>query len=397
MRERIRIVQLVAGVAFGDQTGGAEYFGIQLARHLDKCEFENVVFAMWQYGSVAEKQWLTRLESEGISVHGLTPIGRVPVLDLPKIFAKLWGLSSKFKPHIITGHSQRSDLLNICVHIFHPVKPLATRSVQLDRAWLNRPYLDIFDKILFPLVFDLEVPSSETIRQRLDNRLAARLLGKKSSLCYSGIEAQLFERSVNVHRACLPHGIPDVRPRLGIVGRLTKQKGHADLLQAIKIVCLTQPVHLLVIGSGELETNLRQQAHDLDIQDRVHFLGSRNDVLDILPHLDVFVSSSLWEGFPTVLLEAMAMMVPVIATDVSGSRELAQDGITGKLVPPGDPKRLAEAILATLNDLEGARNMAYKARQHAAQFTLERAVTCYAEIYRQSIHGRKERCLDRGD
>jgi glycosyltransferase involved in cell wall biosynthesis len=383
--ERIRVVQLVAGVAFGDQTGGAEYFGVQLARHLDKREFENVIFAMWQYGSATEKEWLAKLKSEELSVYGLTPISRAPILDLPKILANLWAVTSTFKPHIVTGHSQRSDLLNVFVRLFHPIKPRATRSVQLDRAWLNRPYLDIFfDKMLFPFVFDVEIPSSEATRRRLDTRPTARLLGKKSVLCYSGLESQLFARAARSNNESrLPNRVPDVRPRLGIVGRLTKQKGHADLLQAIKIAQTTRPIHLLVIGAGELESNLREQARTLDIQDRVHFLGSRSDVLGILPHLDLFVSASLWEGFPTVLLEAMAMSVPVVATNVSGSRELVRNGVTGMLVPPGDPARLAEAILAVINDPERARAMANEARQFASQFTIERAAAHYAEIYKQ--------------
>jgi glycosyltransferase involved in cell wall biosynthesis len=380
----IRILHLVAGVAFGDQTGGAEYFGVQLARYMDKQEFENAIFAMWQYGSHAEKQWLTRLEREGLQVYGLTPISRAAILDIPRILANLWSVTSVFRPHVITGHSQRSDLLNVFVHLFHPLRPHAVRSVQLDRAWLNRPYLDIvFDKILFPFVFSAEAPSSEAIRQRLDHRPAARLLGKKSILCYSGLEKQLFERVKCANVSHLPEGLPDVRPRLGVIGRLTQQKGHAVLLRAIKIALAVRPLHLLVIGSGELESKLRKLVHILNIEEYVHFLGSRNDVLDILPHLDLLVSSSLWEGFPTILLEAMALGVPVVATDVSGSRELVQDGVTGILVPPGHPTRLAEGILAMLSDPHRAKAMAIQAQQQASQFTIERAAACYAEIYRQ--------------
>lgn len=379
----IRILHLVAGIAFGDQTGGAEYFGIQLARRLDKQKFENSIFAMWQYGALAERQWLARLASEGLRVYGLYPISHAPILDMPRIFAGLWSATHAFKPHIITGYSQRGDLLIVLIRLFHPVRPRAARSVQLDRAWLNRPYLDIFfDKILFPLCFDLEIPSAEAIRQRLDNRFMARLLQKKSILCYSGIESRLFEQR---DAQPLSDQIPDVRPRVGVVGRLTQQKGHADLLRAIKIAREVCPLHLLVIGSGELENELRQQTCALGLEDCVHFLGSRNDVLAILPHLDLFVSSSLWEGFPTVLLEAMAMGVPVVATDVSGSRELVQDGVTGRLVPPHNPARLAEAILETLADREQAQALANQARRYASQFTIERAAGRYAEIYEQCL------------
>lgn len=87
----------------------------------------------------------------------------------------------------------------------------------------------------------------------------------------------------------------------------------------------------------------------LGLDQRVYFLGSRSDVMQIMPHLDMVVSSSLWEGLPTVLLEAMALRVPVVATDVSGSREIVISDETGLPVPPRSPAHLAEAILKVLD------------------------------------------------
>ncbi len=124
----------------------------------------------------------------------------------------------------------------------------------------------------------------------------------------------------------------------------------------------------------------------LNLQDKVYFLGSRSDVLDILPHLDILVSSSLWEGFPTVILEAMASGVPVIATDVSGSRELVVDGKTGLLVPPHDPDALAQAILNMLADGEKARRMAEHARTVARPYTIQNTVETYCQIYQQLVN-----------
>ncbi len=100
------------------------------------------------------------------------------------------------------------------------------------------------------------------------------------------------------------------------------QKGHSYFLQAAKRVLMSVPAAFVVVGAGPLESDLRRQADELGIAEAVRFLGSRGDVYDIMLDLDVLVSSSLWEGLPTVILEAMALGVPVVATDVSGSREM---------------------------------------------------------------------------
>ncbi|MFZ5917803.1 MAG: glycosyltransferase [Chloroflexota bacterium] len=381
----IRVVQLVAGVAIGDQASGAEYFGLQLARHLDRPEFEPVILAMWRYNSVAEQKWLEILSHEGLPVTGLTTVGRYPLFDLGPILARLWAFTSAFKPDIINSHSQRGDLLAALVHLLHPHHPRAVRTVHIDQPWLNRRYTDlVFDKVLFPLLFNVEVAISQTVRFKLDNRLLARLVGKKSVLCYNGIDARFFSPEFAVaNRGELPAGVPDVRPRLGVIGRMTRQKGLPYLVQALHLMNQQRAVHLMVIGTGPLETEIEQQVQALGLGERVHFLGSRNDVMRILPHLDMVVSSSLWEGLPTVLLEAMALHVPVVATDVSGSREIVCTGQTGILVPPQDPARLAEAILWLLDRPAEARAMAHNAHRVAADYTVQNTATRYAELYRR--------------
>lgn len=123
------------------------------------------------------------------------------------------------------------------------------------------------------------------------------------------------------------------------IRRLTEQKGFGYLLDAMPRVLADRPAHLLLIGAGPLEQNLRAQAKSLALEDDVEFLGWRPDVLALLPHADLFVSASLWEGLPTVVLEAMASRLPVIATCVSGS-ESVHDRRAGCWLPLGGPSRL---------------------------------------------------------
>jgi glycosyltransferase involved in cell wall biosynthesis len=257
--------------------------------------------------------------------------------------------------------------------------------MQTEQQWQDRPWLGaILLNLVFPFTFGVEVATSEAVRQVLDNRFLARLWAKRSILCYNGLDEATLQKAASLAGHCpLPEGMPEQRPRVGIVGRLTRQKGHCDLLDAMKIVLASRPANLVVVGAGPLEAALRDQADRLGIQDSVYWLGHRQDVLEIMSHLDLVVSSSLWEGFPAVLLEAMAMGVPVVATDVSGSRELVKTGETGILVPPHDPERLAEAILMILDDSLKARTMAERGRQLVHRFTIQDAAARYTQIYRQ--------------
>jgi glycosyltransferase involved in cell wall biosynthesis len=121
------------------------------------------------------------------------------------------------------------------------------------------------------------------------------------------------------------------------------------------------------------------------LRENIHFLGNRKDVYEILPQLDLVVSASLWEGFPTILLEAMSRLIPIVATDIPGTRELIIHQKTGTLVPPNDPQRLADAIAVCLKNPEQTKAMARSAREQAAKFTIQNTVKCHSEIYRGVI------------
>jgi glycosyltransferase involved in cell wall biosynthesis len=379
----IRVIQLVAGVAIGDQSGGAEQFGLQLARHLNRQDFEVRLFAMWGYGSAAEAHWLDSLAADCVPVAGLVPRRGSSISELPVIARRFLNFVSDFRPDIVNSHSQRGDPLNLMSRWFHAPHPKAVRTIHVSWPWLNRAYLDVvFNNWMFPGLFDAEVAISELVRLKLDRRPTARLLRRKAELCYNGVEPRFFQG-----RAHLPEGASSGfgdalgRPCIGMVGRLTREKGHADMLDAMRLICARRPVHLAIVGSGPLESRLQEYAAQIGVAAFVHFLGSRNDVADLLPQFDLLVSPSLSEGFPTVLLEAMAAGVPVIATDVPGSREVVQSGQTGTLVPPRQPALFAEAVLAALADLPALANSAIRAKEFALQFTIENAARRYEEIY----------------
>lgn len=393
--ERIRIIQLIAGLDIGDHEGGAEYFGVQLARFLNKQEFKVAVFAMWYGNSETEQKWLNLLKSEGLQIAGLVERGSRPWLNLVPIWRKLWAFANTFKPDIIHSHSQRGDLLVVLTKAFHPLHPLGVRTVHVDQMWLNRSWADfVFSRTLFPLVFDAEVAVSKAVQTRLNSRKIAQIFNRQAKLCYNGIDASFFsedfQKKLRDQDSSL--GPRQTEPCIGFVGRLAIQKGVPYLLHALYLVRRkNRRVHLLIIGAGPLESELQQQVQNLGLSEWVHFLGKRQDVMKILPQLDALVLPSLWEGLPTVLLEAMALRIPVIATNVSGTCEIIRDQETGILVPPKDPRALAEAIIRILDNPAKARQMAEHGYKVACNYTLQNSVMCYTRIYRQLL---KDRTLD---
>jgi glycosyltransferase involved in cell wall biosynthesis len=138
---------------------------------------------------------------------------------------------------------------------------------------------------------------------------------------------------------------------IGSIGSLTVQKGYSNLVQAVKALSdKGVPARLTFVGDGPLRGELEHQAAESGIADIVSFAGTTNDVMSLLPAFDIVAGSSLREGLPLSVLEAMAAGLPVVTTDVGGNREAVIDGVTGLLVPPGDPDALAEALEKLWND-----------------------------------------------
>ena len=145
-------------------------------------------------------------------------------------------------------------------------------------------------------------------------------------------------------------GLPaDVRVA-GVVARLTRQKGHRYLFEALASSPALADVQLLVIGGGEEREALEQDAIAKGLSARVHFLGVRRDVGNLLAAMDVFVLPSLWEGLPLAMVLAMGAGVPVVASSVAGVPEVVDDGRTGLLVPPSDPRALGAALRRLFDD-----------------------------------------------
>ncbi|MHB1287245.1 MAG: glycosyltransferase [Leptospirales bacterium] len=182
-------------------------------------------------------------------------------------------------------------------------------------------------------------------------------------------------------------GIPENALVFGTVSGLRKIKAVDLLLQAFRSVRERVPeAFLIVAGDGPEASDLHTMAQRLKIMDSLKFLGRRLDVETILPAFDVFVMSSLSEGFPNAVLEAMACGVPVIATSVGGIRELVIPEETGRLVPPNNIKELVEAMVRIAENPSVRAEFSLNARQYVEKhFQFETIAHQLKEMYREVL------------
>jgi glycosyltransferase involved in cell wall biosynthesis len=182
-------------------------------------------------------------------------------------------------------------------------------------------------------------------------------------------------------------GLAPEGPVVGIVGRLAPQKAPADFLRAAALIAREVPAAtFLVVGDGPLRSDLERLAGELGLDRQVRFLGFRDDVPRVLAALDVFALTSLWEGLPFTVLEAMRAGTPVVATEVNGVSDVVEHGRTGLLARPRDTAQLAAHVIALLKDPGRARVMGEAGQRRVRQrFDVDRMVSELSDLY-QRLH-----------
>jgi len=181
---------------------------------------------------------------------------------------------------------------------------------------------------------------------------------------------------------------PDSSPEIIILSasRLTPQKNHSAALRAMKLLSERQgkQFRFWIAGRGELEGALKAQTRELGLEDRVEFLGFRDDLPDLLARADVFLSVSLWEGFGLSIVEAMAAGLPVVVSDVPGAAEVVgRDTGCGLFADPSSPGDIAARLEELLEDAPLRAQMGARSRSRAALFDLQRMIDEYAQLYQE--------------
>ena len=209
------------------------------------------------------------------------------------------------------------------------------------------------------------------------------------------VDTDLFRPRMDIRaRVRMGWNIPQEAPVIGCVANINPQKAIVELVEAFASVRGQLPASRLVLIGAEHETHrdysalLRARTLALGLQDAVIIHGESANLHELLPGIDVVALASRNEGTPTVLMEAMACGVPVVATDVGGVSEVVVDGVTGSLVPPSDQGALASALVSLLSDPKLVSRMGAAGRAHAiANFSVERSLDAHLRAYALATAG----------
>lgn len=354
-------------------TGGAEKMLREIILGTERSLISPTLCCLRARGVIADQ-----VEAAGIPVVSL---GMSEKPSLAETLGATWQLRNLIR-------STRADLVQCFLYRANILSPIAARLAP------PRPIVVSSQRSLAPLEGGLGV-----LLSRWTHRLADRIVAVSEAVKSHLIDAEAVGPSRIV---VIPNGVnpalyenldpatsrrslelPQDEMIVGAAGRLTPVKDFGNLIRAVARVRDTGiPIRLILAGDGPLRPDLEALAGELDLGDRVIFPGNIGDMRRFYGALDVFVLSSIREGSPNVVLEAMACGCPVIATNVGGVPELIGDQDSGLLVDPDDPEGLASALLRLAREPRLRANLAKNGRKRISeQFDLEASVKAYESLY----------------
>jgi glycosyltransferase involved in cell wall biosynthesis len=221
-------------------------------------------------------------------------------------------------------------------------------------------------------------------------------IGKKSQYCvvYTGIEIEQFKintNSVNINKR-KELGLASQDLVVGTVAKLWEGKGHAVILEAATMIIQEFPnVKFLFVGDGYLRQDLERIVLNKGLNDYVKFTGFRTDIPEITSIFDIAVLASFFEGLGRVLLEAMALNKPIVASNVGGIPDIVKNNVNGLLVSPGEPKALAEAIIKLLKSESLRKEMGLAGGKMVTEkFHIDKRVQDIDKIYGEILKKKRK-------
>jgi glycosyltransferase involved in cell wall biosynthesis len=366
--------------------GGAERALVNIVNHLDRDRFQ---------------PHLALFQKEGVFLEALAP--DVPVYEIQptdhgflyRNWTRVWVIRHLFaevRPALVMSvlwHANATTLLSAGLWRFRI--PIVINEQTAPRASLRS---DARRRLLWPIAGQLYRRASHIVA--ISQGIAAEL---RDNLHIPDTRISVIHNPVAVAQVTeQAHQPVDLKasqaPVIIAAGRLVPPKNYPLLLQAVALVLQQQHAELYILGEGPEKANIEDLAAALGISSHVHLLGFWPNPHPYVAQADLFALSSDYEGFGNVLVEAMALGVPIVATDCPyGPREILADGKYGVLVPTNDEHALAEAILSLLRSPDRRRTLIADARVRAEDFSTEKTVSLYERLFlrlieRQTVHRR---------
>ena len=359
-------------------TGGVKRHITFLAAHLDPARFEVVgCFPPQDHVkgvSAGKESFFDVFQRLGLRVIPLDMYREIRPLQDLVAFLKLFRILQKEKWDIVHTHSSKAGFLGriagrlagvpVVIHT-----PNAFAFARPPQSFLNFFYILLERAAGYFCDALIAVSPSEEELARQTGVVSPQKIVR---IC-NGIDLEELECSMDPRVKKKALGIPEAHSVVLTVGRFAPQKAPGVFIEAAKtVLAQTQTVTFVMVGDGPLFQNVKHQIERENLKGKIFMFDWRSDVREILAVCDMYVLSSLWEGLPYTVLEAMALRKPVVATRARGTCDLVQDGVTGFLVGLRDGQKMAEKISALLSDKTLAREMGERGRLRVEkEFTLK--------------------------
>lgn len=386
-RLKIPVIQIITKL----ELGGAQQLALHLARALDKDRFE--AYLICGKGGLLDQDVLEdqRIQVRWIShmVREIRPhLDAVALWEIRRAIRQIISAEENWGPAIVHTHSSKAGILGrwaakleripLILHTyhgfgFHNWQPRAVRI-----------FFETVERLTSRITHGLVMVSRANLEKAGRCGIRPKLFSK---VIYGGIGLEEFlsaDQKADEKRKELGLGKED--KVVSMISCLKPQKAPLDFLRVANKVGTEIPeAKFLLVGDGELRDQVARAATQSRLQGRFQHLGWRRDVAPILGLTDVLVLTSLWEGFPLTLVQAMAAGVPAVVTRVDGSPEAVLDGVNGFVVEPRDVEGMAARVVQLLRDPELRRKMGEEGRKRVREFDIDEMVRKQEEFYLELV------------
>jgi len=372
MATKIKILHLVSG----DLWGGAEAQAATLLSQLKRVEDMEVTAIVLNRGRLA-----TELAAMGV---------RIDILEESKIgpfrlLYKVWRTLRKNKIDILHSHRYKENIIGSIAAKLSGI-PVILRTVHgLNEhfAGLKRSKMVFYESLEYVISLFL-VDRLIAVSLDIGRLLTRRYNSRKIEVIHNSIDLSRIKALKNPTVTRQELSIKEDAIVIGSAGRLVKVKGLDLLLQASALIKKSIPnLKVLIAGEGPEKQSLQSLAGSIGLDNDIIFAGHRDDVYDLIQAMNVFVLPSYSEGIPLAMLEAMALGIPVVATEVGGIPEVITDGINGYLIRSRKPELVAAKCLLLLNNIDLRNRLTHNAKEKIKNaFSVDVQVSKISRLYR---------------
>ncbi|HEC77926.1 MAG TPA: glycosyltransferase family 1 protein [candidate division WOR-3 bacterium] len=365
IKKRYKICQIVRHA----QIAGTEKHVFLLAENMSK-EYFDINVCTFEHGVLVD-----RLKAQGVNTYV------IPYNHIITHFLKLIKFLRRHKFDIVHSHSGGYACIAAkiagCKRIIYTKHGVGFTLKELKKISFIRKMRNwIIDRCV-------DVYIALTKHDKLILRKFLNIPSRKVVVIYNGVPDISFKETGKKRF--------EDRPVVGTVARLVKQKGIEYLIKAVPLIRdKYKNLSVLIVGCGSEEEHLKDLVHRYGLEKTVRFLGYIENPLEIISSFDVFLLPSLWEGFPYVLLEAMYLKKPIVATDIFGIKEVIENNKSGILVKVRSPESISEAVLYLLGNREKALKLGESAYKRVLScFSLEKTIAQIERLYYTIIKNKR--------